>query len=238
MTIDEPTSETASLYVFNLLEPAEAQAFARRIEADDALRAHVDALTASAALLAHAAPPQPLPTHLEARVLGAALRPAPSNIIPIARGFPTVWIGWAAAACLALVCAWLQADRSRLHQELADSRERDELSRMQIATLSSKLQEAPDASAVVVWDEEKQRGLLKIARMPKAEGNRDYQLWVIDPQYTQPVSAGVVEVEHPAFTSVAFHAAKPIGTAQKFAVSLEQKGGVEEVHGPIVMIGE
>jgi anti-sigma-K factor RskA len=253
--IDEPSEEAAALYVFHLLEGDEARAFAERVHADPELRAYMDRLEASVAQLAHAATPRALPPGLESKIR----QEIQGTAVPVAPHDWFSWAGWAVAACLAAACFWLNHERAEAiggsrqarsqlaeaqlesahaRQELAASQKSDALARVQIATLSSKLAQAQNATAVVVWDEEKQRGILKVTRMPKPAGGKDYQLWVIDPQYPQPVSAGIFQVEKPESTRVAFRAARPIGAAQKFAVSLEVKGGVPEVKGPIVMISE
>lgn len=262
--IDEPTEEAAALYVFHLLEGDEARAFADRLHADPELRRYVEGLEATVAQLSHAATPQALPYGLEDRILQEIRGTA--ALAPVVPRNWAAWSGWAIAACLAVGCIWLNHDRSearagrlqaqsdltdaqqglaqaqaevaRTHHELVASQQRDALARVQIATLSSKLAQAQNASAVVVWDEDRQRGILKVTRMPKPASGKDYELWVIDPQYPQPVSAGVFQVEKPELTRVSFQAARPIGAAQKFAVSLEAKGGVPEVKGPIVMISD
>ena len=54
--MNEELEEQASLYVFGLLESAEAAAFERRLESDDEMRALVDKLDEAAAAIAHNAP--------------------------------------------------------------------------------------------------------------------------------------------------------------------------------------
>ncbi len=232
--IDEPTEETASLYVLDLLAPEDARAFESRCETDADLRQHVAALRETAAALAHRAPPREVPPQLEARIF-SQIR-GEEKVVPFSFVKPA--IPWAIAASLAVACFILNSDRGKLLSQLDDLQQRDVFCKMQIAMLSSKLESAPNASAVVVWDEEKQSGMLKVIGVPPAESDRHYHLWVIDPKYPQPVSAGVFTVEKPDLTPISFHASEPISHAEKFAVSLDPKGSAAEEHGPIVMISD
>lgn len=148
------------------------------------------------------------------------------------------WLAWTAAACFAVGCVWLASERTRLRGEMAEIKQRSAISGMEIATLTSRLDAAPNASAVVVWDEQNQEGLLKFTSMPKPEGDKDYQLWVVDPQYEKPVDGGVLAMDQKDLTQIKFRAAKPVKTAKQFVVSLEQKGGVPEGRGPAVLVSE
>ena len=112
------------------------------------------------------------------------------------------------------------------------------LAQIQIASLSSKLKSAPDANAVVVWDEKKQKGILKVTELPRNEANRDYQLWLVDPRYKNPVDGGVFHVSNKGELSVPFQPATQVRGAKGFAISLERKGGVTKAEGPIVLLGK
>ncbi|CAN5785719.1 anti-sigma factor [soil metagenome] len=294
---DEPREEQASLYVLGLLEPEEARQFEARLAEDEELRRHVDALTATAARLAHTAAPRALPSEVEGRVL-AEVRGAKEPVA--ASASRVVWLPWAIAAALALACVITFANRQEVANQLAAARSeinqsqtrlaqtesqlttvaaekeraekqvvelrqreadarvqmatlaaaRDEaanrlasleagdaLAKMQVATLGSKLRDAPDATAAVVWDQERQRGVLNTMKVPPNAADRDYQLWIVDPRYKQPVDAGVFSVEKPGSTRYAFTPKSPITAATAFAISLERKGGVPKAEGPIVLIG-
>ena len=109
---------------------------------------------------------------------------------------------------------------------------------MQIASLTSKLANAPNANAVVVWDEKRQRGVLKVMQLPPNADDRDYQLWLVDPRYKDPVDGGVFHVANDETLRVPFHPVSPVRGAQGFAISLEHKGGVPKAEGPIVLLGK
>ena len=232
--MNEQLEEQASLYVFGLLDGAEAAAFARRLESDPELRALVDDMDRAAATVAHQAPPRALSPELRARVLSQI---GESNKVV---AFPrrSAWFPWALAACLALTCAYLVAESGGLRKRIARLEERDVLSRVQIAALSSKLENAPNANAVVVWDEKKQRGVLKVTQLPRNTENQDYQIWMVDPRYKDPVDGGVFHVSNDGTLSVPFHPNAPVREAQAFAISLERKGGVTKAEGPIVLLGK
>ncbi len=231
--MNEQLEEQASLYTLGLLAPDEAAAFAQRIEADPELRALVDELDAAAAAMAHTAPARPLPPELRDRVL-AQIR----NEKTVAFPRRSNWLPWALAACLALSSAYLVAERSGFRKRISRLEQRDVFSQVQIASLSSKLENAPNANAVVVWDEKKQRGVLKVTQLPRNEENRDYQLWLVDPRYKDPVDGGVFHVSNDGTMSVPFKPASPVREAQAFAISLERKGGVTKAEGPIVLLGK
>ena len=100
------------------------------------------------------------------------------------------------------------------------------------------MESAPDANAVVVWDERKQRGVLKVTKLPRNAADRDYQLWLVDPRYKDPVDGGVFHVANDGSLRVPFQPASPVREATGFAISLERKGGVTKAEGPIVLLGK
>ncbi|MEO5753365.1 MAG: anti-sigma factor [Chthoniobacterales bacterium] len=231
--MNEQLEEQVSLYVLGLLEGEELTAFEQQLPADAELRALIDQLDETAANLADAAPPRPLPPELRTRVLDAV-----SSGKTVAFPRRHNWIPWLAAACLALTCAYLVAERGGLQKRISRLEKRDILSQIQIASLSSKVENAPDANAVVVWDEKKQRGVLKVTKLPRNAEDADYQLWLVDPRYKDPVDGGVFHVSNDGSLRVPFHPASPVREAAGFAISLERKGGVTKAEGPIVLLGK
>lgn len=229
----EELEEQASLYVLGLLEGGEAAAFERQMESDAALRDLVDQLDEAAASVAHHAPVRALPPKLRARVLGTV---SAGKVAAFPR--QRSWVPWAIAAGLAIACSYLIAERMGLQNRVTQLEQRDVLAQVQIASLSSQLKSAPNANAVVVWDEKKQRGILRVTQLPRNEKNRDYQLWMVDPKYKDPVGAGTFHVSNDGTLSVPFQPDAPIREATGFAISLERKGGVTKAEGPIVLLGK
>jgi len=232
--IDERTEESASLYVFGLLDEAEAAQFERQVAADPELARLVSALEEAAASLAHTAVPMAPPPELKGRILSQIRA---EKVVNLPRAGSPNWLPWALAACLAVIAGFLATDRSHLQRELAAARDRDELSQVKIATLASLLHDAPTGVAAVAWDGKRQEGVIKIQNMPAPRPDQDYQLWVIDPSYKLPVNAGVIPFEG-GLMKVAFKPDQPIHSADTFALSLERKGGVPQHQGPIVMLGK
>ena len=229
----EELEEQASLYVLGLLEGDEAPAFERQLESDNELRTFVDQMDEAAAQLAYHAPPRPLPPELRERVLSQI---GSRKTVPFSRRTP--WIPWAIAAALALTCSYLIAERNQLRHRVTRLEQRDVLAQIQIVSLSSELASAPNANAVVVWDEKKQRGVLKVTQLPRNAADHDYQIWLVDPRYKNPVDGGVFHVANDGTQRVPFRSADPVREAQGFAISLERKGGVPKAEGPIVLLGK
>ncbi len=124
-----------------------------------------------------------------------------------------------------------------LRDELVKLRGRDAFAQMKIAALSAQVAQFAKAGVIIVWDPEEQRGVVKIANLPKAEAGKDYQLWVIDPKYPDPVSGGILTVEDAGQTRIAFKPDQLIENADKFAISVEKAGGVAKAAGPIIFVG-
>lgn len=231
--MNEELEEQASLYVLGLLEGTEVAAFERRLQTEGELRALVDDLDAAAAAISHQAPSCALPPELRARVLEQVSR---GKTVALPRRL--TWLPWAIAACLALACSYLVAERAGLRSRVTALEERDFFAQIRIASLGSNLKSAPDANAVVVWDEKKQQGILKVTRLPRNDPDRDYQLWVMDPRYRDPIAGGVFHVAKKGALRVPFQPASPVRGAKGFAISLERKGGVTKAEGPIVLGGK
>ena len=124
----------------------------------------------------------------------------------------------------------------QLRVELAKATKANDSAKMQIAMLQSTVAEYQQGVAVVVWNPEKQEGILKLEKMPPVEAGKDYQLWVVDPAHKTPVNAGIVKVDEKGFAKVDFKPTLDIEKANNFAISIEQAGGVPENKGPIVLL--
>lgn len=253
--IDEHLQDLAAEYALDSLDSESARAFEAMLATDPELKALTDSLREAATALAHNVPQQLPPPELRERIL-SRIRAEAQTMTPAAPTTATQrpltpqeqgggsLIPWAIAACFAISTAALWMERSQLQkdngaliQELHASRDRDQLAKMKIATLSAQVEAYAKASAVIVWDPENQRGVIKLARVPQPDAGKDYQLWVIDPKYPQPVSGGVVSVSEEGIARVAFHPDKPISKADNFAISVEPAGGVPAPTGSIVLAG-
>ncbi len=108
---------------------------------------------------------------------------------------------------------------------------------MRIAMLGSLLEGSPKAIAVSLWDAERQDGVLVVQNLAPQPADKDYQLWVIDPQHGAPVDAGVFNVDEKGNVRFRFKPKASVKSADKFAVTLEKKGGVPAPQGRMVLAG-
>ncbi len=124
-----------------------------------------------------------------------------------------------------------QLDQLRIAQQTTD------VAQLKIAALASLLSNSPAAQAIAVWNPATQEGVLDVSSLPALATDQDYQLWVVDPQYANPVDAGVFQVEPTSGGKhFIFKPRQPVRTAAKFAVSRERKGGVPKAEGPMVLL--
>ena len=119
----------------------------------------------------------------------------------------------------------LSSTTNTLQQTVLSLNAASKVKDVKIALLGSLLNDAPKAVAVSLWDNEHQSGVFVVQNLKPLPPDRDYQLWVIDPHYVTPVSAGVFQVDSSGNVRINFTADKTIASAQKFAVTLEAKGG-------------
>ena len=193
---------------------------------------------------------QRIMAELDARVKKPALRPVAKS----SWSFPTFWLPWAMAAAAVVVCVHQTLDKrellaqverqngriaeldqladklrgatNQLTQTVASLQSATKLADVRIALLSSLLSDDPKAVAVSLWDNHEQSGVFVVQNLKPLPADRDYQLWVIDPKYKIPVSAGVFQVDPSGNVRLHFKTDKAIVTADKFAVTLEPKGGL------------
>lgn len=146
--------------------------------------------------------------------------------------------------------AALATGSSTLERQLADSRQQiarltedlrvqGDIARYQVTALVSMLEGAPKAVAATIWDPAKQEGVLKVDKLPALAANQDYQLWIVDPQYPNPVDGGVFTVDpQTGAQKISYKAKQPVKSVAAFAVTLERKGGVPKAEGPFVLLGK
>ena len=256
--IAEEKQDLAVEYAFGMMSLAAERAFEAELKADEELRALAMGLRESAAELAHDAPALLPPPELRERILAevrgelavaaaVAVATAPGEAAAPKETASFGFLPWAIAAGLAITSAalWMELSASKaealfLRTEASAMRERDAFSQMKIATLTAQNEAFAKAGAVVVWDEAKQRGVIKLSNFPRPASGKDYQLWVIDSKKedAQPISGGVVAVSADGGARVLFKPDQLVRKADKFAISIEQEGGVAKVAGPVVLVGD
>lgn len=135
------------------------------------------------------------------------------------------------------------SERSLLAEKMINDlgnklRQSEDLSRLKISALASLAGNSKEAQAIAVWDGSQQAGLLTLEKLPAIADTQDYQIWIVDPAYKDPVNGGVFHVAADGRITLAFKPDQPVAQAAAFAISLEKKGGVPKAEGPIVMLGK
>jgi anti-sigma-K factor RskA len=113
-----------------------------------------------------------------------------------------------------------------------------DLAQFKITTLASMLGNSSQALAVAVWNPARQEGVLTVQKLPQLARDQDYQLWVVDPKYQNPVNGGVFTVDADGVARFQFKPDQPITAVAAFAVTRERKGGVPKAEGPFVLLGK
>jgi anti-sigma-K factor RskA len=197
----------------------------------------------------------------------ATAKPSPAKIIPFPAAVWTGWAAAACfaiaaayfganyfAARSALTAASNDAEFARLEaQSLAQRLEAErilnssyiaslqksgDVANLKIAKLADLLGNSPQAVAIAVWNPLSQSGVLTVEKLPVLQNDQDYQLWVIDPAYKDPVSGGVFTVDANGIARVEFRPGQSVKAATTFAISRERKGGSSSTpQGPVIAAG-
>jgi anti-sigma-K factor RskA len=117
-------------------------------------------------------------------------------------------------------------------------RRSEDLTRLKVTALASLAGNTKEAQVIAVWNPEQQTGLLTMEKLPAIADTQDYQIWIVDPAYKNPVNGGVFHVGADGKVALAFQPDQPVKQAAAFAISLEKKGGVPKAEGPIVLLGK
>ncbi len=113
-----------------------------------------------------------------------------------------------------------------------------DIGRLKVSALASLAGNFTETQAIAVWDPDQQTGLLTFEKLPATAAERDFQIWIIDPAYPNPVNGGVFHMDKEGGVSLAFRPDQPVTQATAFAISVEKKGGVPKAEGPIVLQGK
>jgi anti-sigma-K factor RskA len=133
----------------------------------------------------------------------------------------------------------LGEEKNRVAKLTEDMRVQLDLTNYKITILASIAQNSPEALAAAVWNPANQEGVLKVEKLPALLPSQDYQLWVVDPQYENPVDGGVFTVDpQTGEARFTFKPNQPVKAVAAFAVTLERKGGVPKAEGPFVLLGK
>jgi anti-sigma-K factor RskA len=235
--ISEEQRDQAALYVLGLLDADEAAAFESELNANAELRDVARELREAAGVVALAAPPQTPPASLRQRIM-RDIAIEPKRVVPMPTRRASVgWIPWAVAAGLAVFCGLLALDHVRLERQLADIRATDPLMQTTFFTLAPSSPAPADAKATVAWQPGRQSGVIRISNLPAPQPGKDYQLWAVDAEHKDPISAGIVRVDKNGVAQIRFKPVEKTEHVKAFAISLEREGGVPKKEGPILLVG-
>ena len=237
--ISEELQDSAALYVLGALDATELAAFETSLRSNAELRALVAELSDAAAAVALTAPERRPSVQLKQKILrdiAAEKTGGLTNTQVERRGGGTGW-AWAIAAMLMLLSGFLFYDRMQLRREIAQFRGIDPLMEANLVALAPANGAPAEARATVAWEPDRQTGVIRITGLPAAGQGKDYQLWAVDADHKDPVSAGLVHVDANGVARVRFKPEMEARHVKAFALSLEREGGVPKAEGPILLIG-
>src|SRR5262249_15448026 len=235
--ISEEQQDQAALYVLGLLEQHEAAAFESELNANAELRDIARELREAAGSVALTVPSLRPPPSLEQRIM-REIATETKRVIPMPLQRASLgWVPWAIAAGLAVFCGLLAIDRVRLERQLADVRAVDPLMQTTFFALAPSAPAPADAKATVAWQPGRQSGVIRISNLPAPEPGKDYQLWAVDAEHKDPISAGIIRVDKNGVAQVHFKPVEKAEHVKAFAISLEREGGVPKKEGPILLVG-
>jgi anti-sigma-K factor RskA len=91
------------------------------------------------------------------------------------------------------------------------------------------------AIGAAFWSPQEQRGLLTIESLPGLPANQAYQLWLFDPRFKNPLSAGVLPPDPNG--TLQFNPDIKVDTVERIAISIEPRGGSAQPTGKIILLG-
>jgi anti-sigma-K factor RskA len=234
--ISEEQQDQAALYALRLLNADEHAAFESELKVNTELRDLVRELREAAGHLALTTPSLLPPASLKQRIMREITTTQVVPMPPQQRA-SFGWVPWAIAAGLAVFCGLLALDRARLERQLADIRAVDPLMQTTFYTLAPSAPAPADAKATVAWQPGRQSGVVRISNLPAPQPGKDYQLWAVDAEHKDPISAGIVRVDTNGVAQVRFKPVEKAEHVKAFAISLEREGGVPKKEGPILLVG-
>jgi anti-sigma-K factor RskA len=113
--------------------------------------------------------------------------------------------------------------------------------RLSIARLAIIRPTAGSAQGVIgasVWSPADQRGLLVLENLPALPPNQTYQLWLIDPKLPAPMSGGVLPTTASGGIRIEYSTQSRVGSIERFAISIEPRGGVVSPTGKFVLTSD
>ena len=114
----------------------------------------------------------------------------------------------------------------------------DRLNNARVALLRPTAAGSPQTLGATVWLPNDQRGLVVLENLPALPASQNYQLWLVDPSAPAPVSAAVFTSEAAGAVRHLFTTPGNLRTSERFAVSIEPKGGAPRPTGKFVLASD
>ncbi len=205
-------------------------------------------------LFALSVPAADPPATLRARMLQAAGSPTPVRKTARSAG-PSRWLALAACLLLALAIADDLAQRRSVRESQrraatlssALERSRENVARTDlrfrfledpdvVTVLLSPLPASPGCRGKILFSAKARRAILLAVDLPRLPAGRQYELWFI--AAGKPIAAGVFDTRS-ARPTVFESTLLPEGVpgVEKFAVTIEPRGGTLQPSGPMVLLG-
>ncbi len=129
----------------------------------------------------------------------------------------------------------LENERRSLQLQMATLQNQDPLDGLRFVRLEAQQNVWKGTDITAVWYPNRLEGRIDLAGLTIAEPGKDYQLWIISPDATQPISAGVL-ITADGHGSQNFHLDQQVKVAA-LAISVEPKGGSASPTGPVILVG-
>lgn len=137
--------------------------------------------------------------------------------------------------------ARIEGERKVLEAAIAEIVQQggDRLASARIAVVRATADGPAQALGAAVWVSVDQRGLMVLEGVPNVANPaaQDYQLWLFEPNAPAPVSAGTFQTDARGAARIVFNAGANVRAVERFAVSIEPKGGRPSPTGKVVLIG-
>jgi anti-sigma-K factor RskA len=134
----------------------------------------------------------------------------------------------------------LKREKRVLEEALAgvSNGDKDQLSTVRLAVLRPTTAGPAGAVGASIWSAQEQRGQLVLDNLPPLGPNQTYQFWLIDPKLAIPISGGVLSIENSGSVRVQFRPEIRVDGAERFAISIEPRGGSRTPSSRIVMASQ
>ena len=115
----------------------------------------------------------------------------------------------------------------------------DRLASARIAVVRPTADGPAQAIGAAVWVTLDQRGLMVLEGVQNVSNpiTQDYQLWLFEPNAPGPISAGTFQTDARGAVRFQFNAGANVKAVDRFAVSIEPKGGQPRPTGKVVLVG-